>query len=76
MVGLCDGIYHLLLHNDVNTSGYTSWFYFSVKAKIKGVYRLVILNYGKAGNMHNPGVKICVYETKTGWRRGGENIAC
>jgi hypothetical protein len=76
MVGYSDGVYHLLLHNDVNTSGYTNWFYFSVRAKVKGRYKFAILNYGKAGRMHSQGVKICVYEEAKGWRRGGEAIGC
>ena len=61
MVSYIEDIYFLLLHNDVNTSGYTSWFYFSVKNQHKGKYKFAILNYGKAGSMHNCGVKICVY---------------
>lgn len=68
-------MYYLLLHNDVNTSGYTSWFYFSAKNKCKGKYKFAILNYGKAGLMHSQGVKICVYD-KSQWRRAGDNIYC
>lgn len=49
-------IHYLLLHNDINTSGYTSWFYFKVKNEKKGVYKFAILNYGKAGWQHNEGV--------------------
>lgn len=68
-------VYYLLLHHDVNTSGYTNWFYFNVKNKKKGTKRFAILNYGKAGLVHNHGVKICVHD-KNGWKRGGTNILC
>ena len=70
-----DNVYTLLLHNDVNTSGYTSWFYFEVKAKTKGLYKFAILNYGKAGKQLNSGVQICVKNNK-GWQRGGQNVTC
>lgn len=76
MVSFLDGVYYLLLHNDVNTSGYTSWFYFCAKNKIPGKYKFAILNYGKAGIMHNQGVRICIHDAKTGWKRGGKNICC
>lgn len=76
MVSHIFGVYYLLLQNDVNTTGYTSWFYFSAKNKKKGTYKFAILNYGKAGWMHNQGVKICVCDKKNGWRRDGENILC
>lgn len=68
--------YLLLLHNDVNTSGYTSWFYFKVQNSSRGNYRFAILNYGKAGWQHNNGVKICCYKKDGGWHRGGTNIHC
>ena len=68
--------YFLLLHNDVNTSGYTSWFYFKVCNKKKGLNKFVIANYGKAGWQHNNGVRICCYGKDGGWHRGGNNIHC
>lgn len=71
-----DQTYCLLLHNDVNTFGYTNWFYFQVRNRSAGRYKFAIMNYGKAGWMHNQGVKICVFSKKTGWVRGGENIHC
>ena len=71
-----DGTYCLLLHNDVNTFGYTSWFYFQVKNRKAGRYKFAIMNYGKAGWMHNQGVKIAIYTKKSGWFRGGESIQC
>lgn len=71
-----DETYCLLLHNDVNTFGYTSWFYFQVRNRLKGRQRFAIMNYGKAGWVHNNGVKICLYTPQAGWTRGGENICC
>lgn len=67
MVALHNNTYYLLLHNDVNTSGYTSWFYFSVKNTKKGFYRFAIMNYGKAGWQHNQGVRICVKVQDKPW---------
>jgi hypothetical protein len=51
--------YFLLLHNDVNTNGYTNWFYFTIKPKKIGKYKLAIVNYGKAGWPFNSGTGIC-----------------
>lgn len=69
----------MLLHNDVNTCGYTNWFYFSVKCSNPGTYKFAIMNYGKAGWPYNNGIGICTYNTKDkgkGWRRSGKNIQC
>jgi len=33
LVSIVDDLHCLLLHNDVNTTGYTNWFYFSVWSK-------------------------------------------
>ena len=51
--------FFLLLHNDVNTSGYTNWFYFSVEPKKLGKQKFAILNYGKAGWAFSNGTGIC-----------------
>ncbi len=52
-------LYCLLLHNDVNTSGYTNWFYFSARCRTKGVKKFAIMNYAKAGWPFNQGLGIC-----------------
>jgi hypothetical protein len=49
----------MLLHNDVNTSGYTNWFYFSVEPRKLGKYKMAILNFGKAGWAYGIGIGIC-----------------
>ena len=57
------GIYCLLLNNDINTIGYTNWFYFSVTSSLARRLRFAIMNFGKAGRPMNafPGISI--------WRR-------
>ena len=76
MVSRIEDDFFLLLHNDINTSGYTNWFYFSVEPKRLGKYRLAIMNYGKAGWAFGMGTGICYREGNGVWRRGGENIFC
>ena len=58
---MVDGVCCLLLHNDVNTTGYTNWFYFSVTSKkdVKG--KMAIMNYGKAGWPLNSYPGVCVW---------------
>lgn len=45
--------YNLLLHNDINTKGYSNWFYFKVTNKMPCKAKFNIVNYGKAGSMFN-----------------------
>lgn len=56
-----DGLYCLLLHNDVNTSGYTNWYYFSATSKDACKARIAIMNYGKAGWPLNAFPGVCVW---------------
>lgn len=47
-----------------------------MKNRVRGRYKFAILNYGKAGLMHNHGVRICVHDNANGWLRGCDNIVC
>ena len=67
----------LLLHNDVNTTGYTNWFYFSAKSKEKYKGRFAIMNYGKAGWPMNSFPGICVWSEKNQkWERKNCGVSC
>lgn len=61
LVSYIDGLYCLLLHNDVNTSGYTNWYYFSATSKTKYKARMAIMNYGKAGWPFNAFAGFCAW---------------
>lgn len=61
VVSYVDGLYCLLLHNDVNTSGYTNWYYFSALSKEPCKAKIAIMNYGKAGWPLNAFPGICVW---------------
>lgn len=71
-----DGLYCLLLHNDLNTTGYTNWFYFAVTSRLPVRGRLAIMNYGKAGWPLNLFPGVCVWTGEGGWRRHGLNVQC
>ena len=72
-----DGLNCLLLHNDVNTTGYTNWFYFSVVARRVGKGRFAIMNYGKAGWPMNTFPGICLWsELSQRWERRVCNATC
>jgi hypothetical protein len=76
-----DAEYNLLLQNDINTSGYSQWFFFKVsntRAQMKVKFK--ILNQYKSNNLYKMGMKIILYSKKESelknlsWHRGGENI--
>ena len=76
-----DEEYHLLLQNDVNSSGHTQWFFFRVQnTKKYNKVRFNILNLSKGDSLYNEGMKILFYSEKLandkdiGWQRGGHNI--
>lgn len=73
--------YNLLLQNDINTNGYSQWFFFKVSNMHAGMQiRFNILNQYKVNNLYRMGMKIIVYSRKESegknlsWHRGGENI--
>ena len=67
----------LLLHNDINTTGYTNWFYFSVSSSQAHQGRFAIMNYGKAGWPMNLFPGICLWNSRTRrWGRKTCNVSC
>jgi hypothetical protein len=73
--------YQLSLQNDINTSGYTQWFFFSVEGGNKETnYKFSIVNCYRDSSLYGQGMKILVYSAKSeelnkkGWHRGGEQI--
>ncbi|KAG2381432.1 hypothetical protein C9374_006421 [Naegleria lovaniensis] len=80
-VQIFDYEYDLILKFDVETSGHTQWFYFSVKNAKKGKkYKFNIVNYLKPGSLYNQGMMPLIYSVHDantkgiGWTRGGSDI--
>ena len=78
---ITDSEYNLLLQNDINTNGYSQWFFFKVSNTFKGSKaRFNILNLYKHSSLYKSGMKIIIYSCKESkeknlsWHRGGENI--
>jgi hypothetical protein len=76
-----DGEYNLLLQNDINTNGYSQWFFFKVSNTREGErVRFNILNQYKMNNLYRMGMRVIVYskreseERNVSWHRGGDNI--
>ena len=60
-----DNEYNLLLQNDINTNGYSQWFFFKVSNTISGhKCRFNILNQYKMNNLYRMGMKIIVYSKR------------
>eukprot|EP00347_Sterkiella_histriomuscorum_P004799 403359053 len=77
-----DDDYHLLLQNDVNTSGHTQWFFFRVaNTKKYSEVRFNMLNLSKPDSLFNEGMKVLIFSEKQsedkdiGWFRGGTKIS-
>ncbi|EWS72671.1 zinc carboxypeptidase family protein (macronuclear) [Tetrahymena thermophila SB210] len=74
--------YDLLLQNDINTKGYTQWFFFKVSNyKFKGLtVKFNIVNIAKPSLPFKQGMKISVFSLKenklknNGWMRKGKDI--
>eukprot|EP00659_Diplonema_papillatum_P014161 gene14161-21700_t len=80
-IRIYDTEYDLLLNNDVNSSFFTQWFYFSVQGMVPGVaYKFNIINLEKGASLFSEGQQPLVFSekqfTKTGvgWRRGGADV--
>jgi len=56
--------FHLLLQNDVNTSGHTQWFFFRASNVVSGPVRFNMLNLCKPDSLYNEGMKVLVYSEK------------
>ncbi|KAL4486341.1 hypothetical protein ABPG72_007127 [Tetrahymena utriculariae] len=74
--------YNLLLQNDINTKGYTQWFFFSVKKTHRNQsVKFNIVNFYKNGSLFNEGMKISIFSkkkydlTKVSWFKGATDIS-
>eukprot|EP00931_Biecheleriopsis_adriatica_P054913 TRINITY_DN32366_c0_g1_i1.p1 TRINITY_DN32366_c0_g1~~TRINITY_DN32366_c0_g1_i1.p1 ORF type:complete len:1335 (+),score=285.54 TRINITY_DN32366_c0_g1_i1:164-4168(+) len=70
--------YNLLVDFDVNTGGYTQWFYFAVRGGVKGMkvnFRLV--NMAKSGSLFGEGMCPVIWseQSRRGWERGCTDVA-
>lgn len=79
---LSDREYNLLLQNDINTTGYTQWFFFRVGNTSKDLeVRFNILNLYKSNSLFGSGMRVVVYSMKEqkatgkGWHREGTNLS-
>lgn len=73
--------YNLLLQNDINTTGYSQWFFFKVSNTHKNKrVKFNILNMYKENSLFKQGMRIVCYSVReseknnVSWHRAGENI--
>lgn len=60
-----DSEYNLLLQNDINTNGYSQWFFFKVSNTFQGKQvKFKILNQYKLNNLYKMGMKIIIYSKR------------
>ena len=69
------------MQNDVNSKGYTQWFYFRIANTTAGnTVKFTVMNFTKSDSMFNYGLKIAVYSEKRAqqeeiaWTRECDNI--
>lgn len=74
--------YNLLLQNDINTTGYTQWFFFRVNNTFKGEkVKFNILNLYKSSSLFKSGMRVLVYsiaeaqKSNMGWQRDGTDFS-
>jgi|JI6StandDraft_1071083.scaffolds.fasta_scaffold24135_2 hypothetical protein len=56
--------FNLLIDNDINTSGFTQWFFFKVEVDKACKLRFNILNFRKRSSLFQRGMKVCVYSRR------------
>lgn len=56
--------YYLLLENDVNSHGYTNWFFFKVNNGEKGRIKMHIVNMVKNTTMFRQGMMVSIFDEK------------
>lgn len=73
--------YNLMMQKDVNTYGYTQWFFFKVTRMRQGrTCKFNIVNFYKRSSLYQKGMRVLVYSVrenannKRGWHRDGTNI--
>ena len=69
------------MQNDINTNGYSQWFFFRVCNKKRNQkITFNIVNQYKQNNLYRMGMKIMIYSKRSSedknisWHRGGEEI--
>jgi hypothetical protein len=69
------------MQRDVNTYGYTQWFFFKVTKAVEGRrYKFNLVNFYKQHSLYQKGMRVLVYSvrenavSKRGWHRDGTNI--
>ena len=69
--------YDLYLHNDVNTTGHTQWFYFSVANMIAGQkVTFCLRNFSKSDSLFNDGMRPLMFSRESKkWQRVGTKIS-
>lgn len=74
--------YDLVLQNDINSHGYTQWFYFQVRNADRVRARFNICNIIKPSHHFRKGMKISAYsleqkrQCNRNWFKAGEGIFC
>mmetsp|Transcript_54112 Transcript_54112/g.174819 ORF Transcript_54112/g.174819 Transcript_54112/m.174819 type:complete len:615 (+) Transcript_54112:121-1965(+) len=69
--------YTLYVDHDVNTTGYTQWFYFGIQGATAGLrVNFRIVNLKKAGSLFEEGMLPVVWSEASGrgWERGGTDV--
>jgi hypothetical protein len=72
--------YELVLNNDINSHGYTQWFYFRIRNKLKCKAKFVICNLIKPAYHFRNGMKVSIYSSEQkricnrNWFKGGDSI--
>ena len=56
--------FDLVLQCDINTKGYSNWFYFSMRVQKKGTIKLNIVNQQKSHSLFTSGMKPAVFSYK------------
>jgi hypothetical protein len=57
--------YNLMMQNDINTYGYTQWFFYKItKILPNQVYKFNIINFYKNFSLYQKGMKIMIYSKK------------
>ena len=80
-VKVSDTEYNLILQDDVNTNGFTQWFFFRVEnTQADLTVKFNLINFQKKDSLFNHGMKPLIYSLKTqqnekGWVWAGHDIA-
>ena len=81
-IKISDREYALVLHNDVNTSGHTQWYYFKAISRLPPgtTVKFQIVNLMKPDSLYNSGMRPFVFSRQAylqngkHWHRDGQNM--